>query len=89
AFQNYQSDHPLPVIDGFSPDQRFFLGYAKSWCTKHTDKATELRMKTDVHALAHFRVLGPLPNMPEFYAAFNIEPSDAMWRDPADRIQIW
>ena len=76
-------------IDGFTPDQRFYLAYAHVWAQNIRDKEILRRTKEDVHALGKFRVLGPLKNIPEFYAAFDIKPGQPMYLDEAYRAKIW
>ena len=76
-------------IDGFTPDQRFFLSYAHIWAQNIRDKEIIRRTKEDVHALGHFRVIGPLRNLPEFYQAFNIKEGDNMFMNENDRAVIW
>ena len=76
-------------IDGFTPDQRFYLAYAHVWAQNIRDKEILRRTKEDVHALGKYRVLGPLKNIPEFYAAFDIKPGQPMYLDEANRAKIW
>jgi len=76
-------------IDGFTPDQRFFLAYAHLWAQNIRDKEIVRRTKEDPHSLGRFRVLGPLRNMPEFYKAFNVKEGDYMYLKEADRAVIW
>lgn len=76
-------------IDGFTPDQRFFLAYAHLWAQNIRDKEIVRRTKDDVHSLGRFRVLGPLRNMPEFYKAFDVKEGDYMYLKDADRAVIW
>ncbi len=76
-------------IDGFTPEQRFFLGWAQVWASKYTTEAARLQARSDPHPLARFRVNGPVSNMPEFAAAFSCKASDAMVRAENDRCQIW
>lgn len=76
-------------IDGFTPDQRFFLAYAHLWAQNIRDKEIIRRTKEDVHSLGRFRVLGPLRNMPEFHQAFNVKEGDYMYLSEADRAMIW
>jgi putative endopeptidase len=75
------------TIDGFTPEQRFFLGWAQVWASNVRPEAARLLTQTDPHPLARFRVNGPLSNMPTFAQAFNCKPGDAMVR--AERCQIW
>lgn len=76
-------------IDGFTPAQRFFLGWAQVWATNSRPEALKLQVKTDVHSPSVQRVIGPLQNLPEFFKAFDVKPGDAM-RNPDDKIvKIW
>ena len=75
-------------IEGFNQYQRFFLAYSHVWAQNIRDKEILRRTKEDVHSLGKFRVNGPLPNMPEFHAAFNIQ-DGAMYLPEADRAMIW
>jgi putative endopeptidase len=76
-------------IDGFTPVQRFFLGYAQVWENNIRDEALKLRIKTDPHSPGKSRVNAPLSNMPEFWEAFGVKPGDPM-RMPEDKIvKIW
>lgn len=76
-------------IDGFNPEQRFFLAYAHLWAQNIRDKEIVRRTKEDVHALGRFRVIGPLRNMPEFFSAFDVKEGDYMYLPEADRAAIW
>jgi putative endopeptidase len=76
-------------INGLTPDQRYFLGYALSWLGQRRPEALQNQIMTDVHAPAFLRVNGPLANIPEFYAAFGIKPGDAMYRGDDVRVIIW
>jgi len=76
-------------INGLTPDQRYFLGYALSWLGQRRPEALQNQIMTDVHAPAFLRVNGPLANIPEFYAAFGIKPGDAMYRADDVRVTIW
>jgi len=78
-----------PVIDGFTGSQRFFMGFAQVWRAKSTEDAMRNQVATDPHSPPRYRVLGPMANMPEFHAAFNVQPGDGMYMDPADRTKIW
>ncbi len=77
------------AIDGFTPEQRFYLAYAHVWAQNTRDKEILRRTKEDVHSLGRFRVLGPLQNIPEFYAAFDVKPGQAMYLAPEKRAKIW
>ena len=76
-------------IDGFTPDQRFYLAYAHVWAQNIRDKEILRRTKEDPHSLGKYRVIGPLRNIPEFYTAFNIKPGQPMFLDEAQRAKIW
>lgn len=76
-------------IDGFTPDQRFFLGYAQVWRIKDRDERLRMRVNTDPHSPEMFRVNGPLSNMEAFYRAFNVQPANKMYRAEADRVKVW
>ena len=76
-------------IAGLTPAQRFFLGYAFAWMINDRPEAVANQVRSDVHSPAKFRVLGPLANIPEFYAAFNIKQGKAMWRPDSLRVKIW
>jgi putative endopeptidase len=92
AYKKFLEKNPAKKkekIHGLSPEQRFFIGWARVWCIKHRPEALKQRLITDVHAPGKFRVNGPLSNMKEFYDAFGVKQGDAMWRDPKDRIEIW
>ncbi len=76
-------------IDGFIPDQRFFLSYATIWKAKQRDEDLKLRLNTDPHSPAHYRVDGPLSNLTEFQTAFNIPNGSKMVRPEDKRVNIW
>jgi putative endopeptidase len=78
-----------PVIDGFTGDQRFFLAWAQVWRAKQRDDDLLNQMRTDPHAPSEFRVNGVVPNIDEWYAAFNIQPTDKMYIPPEKRVRIW
>jgi putative endopeptidase len=77
------------LIDGFTPDQRFFLAYAHLWAQNIRDKEIVRRTKEDVHSLGRLRVIGPLRNLPEFHKAFDVKEGDYMYLKEADRAVIW
>jgi putative endopeptidase len=76
-------------IDGFTPYQRFFLSYATIWHANVRPEMMRLRVQTDPHSPPRFRVDGPLSNLPEFFAAFDIPEGSPMRRADADRVVIW
>jgi predicted metalloendopeptidase len=75
-----------PVIDGYTPEQRLFLGWAQVWCGNATEQEWRLRARTDPHAPGEFRVNGTVSNMPEFQSAFGCTAGQPMVREPACRI---
>lgn len=77
------------AIDGFTYDQRFFLGYAKVWRQKMRDKELMRRLKEDVHAPAISRVNKAIFNIDALYNAFDIKPTDPLYIAPADRAKVW
>ncbi len=87
ALQRALADKPRTKIDGFTPEQRFFLNYATIWRVNSREAATRLRVKTDPHSPGEFRANGPLSNLDEFAKAFDI-PEGAPMRRP-ERITIW
>ena len=90
AFMKSLEGKPRPAnIDGFTPEQRFFLGWAQVWASKDTPEVARLQAQSDPHPLSRFRVNGPLSNMPQFAAAFSCKAGDAMVRDETKRCQIW
>jgi predicted metalloendopeptidase len=90
AYQKSLEGKPRPpVIAGFTPEQRFFLGYAQIWAQNIRPEAARLRVATDPHPLGRFRVNGPLSNMATFAEAFQCKVGDAMVRPPDKRCQIW
>jgi len=89
AFQKAMEGKPRVVIDGFTPEQRFFLGYARGWANNIRPEFARMLVNIDPHPLAKFRVNGPLANMPQFAAAFQCKASDAMVREETKRCVIW
>jgi len=78
-----------PVIDGFTGDQRFFMGWAQVWRTKMRPEALRQRLLTDPHSPGRYRAFVPLTNMDAFYKAFDVKPGDGMYRPPDERVKIW
>lgn len=89
AFKKTPEGKSNQLIDGLTPDQRFFLSYATIWRLKQRDESTRTQVLTDPHSPTQFRVNGPLSNLPAFYAAFGVKKGDKMWRDADDRVEIW
>jgi len=89
AFEKWQAKHPRRTIDGFSPEQRFFMGWAQVWAGNDRPEAIALRAKTDVHAFDKFRVNATLANLPDFASAWFCKLNAAMVRPSEKRCQIW
>jgi len=89
AFKNTEQGKGNKTIDGFTPDQRFFLSYANVWAANITKEEMLRRTKVDPHSLGVNRVNVAIRNLEEFFKAFDIQPEMSMWRDPADRVIIW
>jgi putative endopeptidase len=78
-----------PVMDGYTGWQRVFLGYAQSWRYKYRDEALRNKIMTDPHSPRMYRVNGVVRNVPEFYEAFQIADTDALYLPPEERVKIW
>jgi putative endopeptidase len=89
AFKKTEQWKKGQKINGLTPDQRYFLGYALSWLGQRRPQALAQQIMTDVHAPQFLRVNGPVANFPEFYKAFDVKPGDAMWRADSVRVVIW
>jgi putative endopeptidase len=89
AFKNAMAGKPEVNIDGFTPEQRFFLAYARAWAGSIRPELSRVLVLQDPHPLAKFRVNGPLSNIPEFAQAFKCKEGDAMVRPQKDRCIIW
>jgi putative endopeptidase len=89
AFKKTEQWKKGEKLNGLTPDQRYFLGYALSWMGQRRPESLAQQIMTDVHAPQFLRVNGPLANIPEFYAAFGIKPGEAMWRADSVRVVIW
>ncbi|HVE96377.1 MAG TPA: M13-type metalloendopeptidase [Pseudonocardiaceae bacterium] len=80
---------PAPVLDGFTGDQRFFLGWAQAWRGKTRDEALRAQLLSDPHSPNEFRTNGIVSNLPEYYAAFGVKEGDKLFRAPDQRVKIW
>ena len=89
AFKNATKDASLPVEDGFTPEQRFFLSYAGVWAGNIRDEQIRLQTKSDPHSLGRWRVNGALPQIGAWYDAFGIKEGDPMYLAPEKRVSIW
>jgi predicted metalloendopeptidase len=92
AYQAYRlalAGRTAPVLDGYTGDQRFFMGWAQAWRAKARDAYLQQQVLADPHAWAEFRANGPLGNISAFYSAFNVQQGDKLFRAPAERVRIW
>ena len=89
AFRNVTASAPLPVKDGFTPEQRFFIAYANLWATNIRDEQIRYLTQMDVHSLGEWRVNAILPHVQAWYDAFGIVPEDGMYLAPEKRASIW
>ena len=89
AFQRSQRGKPRETIEGFTPEQLFFLGFAQSWRRKNRPEIERLTTLTDPHSPAQFRVNGPLSNFPEFAKTFGCREREPMVRDPSVLAEVW
>lgn len=76
-------------LDGFTPDQRFFISVARIWRVKTRDAFLRMYVNTNPHSPAKWRVNGPLMNFTPFYKAFNVQPGDKMYKPESERITVW
>lgn len=89
ALQNDLKKHPEGIVDGFTPEQRFFIAWAQGWKMNIRPAYARQLVNVDPHSPAMYRVLGPMSDMTEFYKAFNVKPGDAMYRPDSLRAVIW
>ena len=87
AYRNSLKGKEAPVIDGLSGDQRFFIGWANTWCTQATEEALRNQIQTDPHSPGHIRATGPLLNMEEFEKAWGCKEGDPLV--PESRCRVW
>ena len=78
-----------PVLDGFTGEQRVFIGYAQGWMGKSRDEALRQQINTDPHSPRQYRVNGVVRNVPEFYEVFDVVETDALYLAPEERVKIW
>lgn len=89
AFKMTEQGQSNTKIDGYTPDQRFFISYAQIWKNKRKDESVRQRINTDPHSPPLYRVLAPLMQFTPFYKAFDIKEGDKMFVAEKDRIKIW
>ena len=89
AYKNATKRNPLPVIDGLTADQRFFIAYAGVWAGNITEAEIRNRTKSDPHSLGRFRVNGALPHIDMWYEAFGVKEGDKLFVPKAERLPLW
>jgi putative endopeptidase len=89
ALRKSMAAHPVPTIDGFTPEQQFFLAWAQFRGEAMRIETQRQIIKSDPHAVPKFRVIGPLSNLPEFAEAFSCKPPAPMVRPPEQRCAVW
>ena len=89
AYRMSLKDKESPVIDGFTGEERFFLGMAQSSRIKWREQLVELLIKSDPHSPDVFRINGVVPNVDDFYETYNVQEGDALYRPAEERVRIW
>ena len=89
AYKNATKRQSLPVIDGLTADQRFFIAYAGVWAGNITEAEIRNRTKSDPHSLGRWRVNGALPHIDMWYDAFDVKEGDKMFIPKAERLSLW
>ena len=89
AYRRSLDGEPAPVIDGFTGEQRFFMGWAQVWRTLWRDDALRQQLVNGTHSPGHIRAFAPLRNIDAWYEAFNVTEADPLWVAPENRVRIW
>jgi len=89
AFKKTKEGQSTTKIDGFTPDQRFFLSWAQVWRSSQRPEAAAQRILTDPHSPEQYRANAPLTNVDAWYSAFDVQPGDKMYKKPEDRTKVW
>ncbi len=89
AYKKSLKGKPGKILDNFTPEQRFFLGFTRSERDNIRPELAKKYVIVDPHSPSRFRVIGPLANMEEFHKAFGVKPGDKMYRGPKERAEIW
>jgi len=89
AFKKTEQYRRNEKIGGLTPAQRYYIGWSLGWMNQLRPENIRMRVKTDVHAPSFLRVVGPVTNQPEFYAAYGVKPGDPMYRADSVRVAIW
>ncbi|PYL84572.1 MAG: peptidase M13 [Verrucomicrobia bacterium] len=89
AYRRSLAGKPAPVLDGFTGEQRVFLGWAQAWRGKVSDDYVRKQVASDPHSPRQFRVIGPTRNIDSWYDAFKVQSNDKMFVAPENRVRIW
>jgi predicted metalloendopeptidase len=89
AYRLSLNGEEAPIIDGYSGDQRFFMGWAQIWRRLYRDDELRRRLKVDPHSPSEYRANGAVINIDAFHEAFDTRPGDGMWKPAEDRVRIW
>ena len=89
AYRLATAGMPEKIIDGLTPSQRFFVGFARIWRAKTRPEWLKVRLLSDPHSPEQYRTNGVVTNVDAFYKAFDVKPGDKLYRAPADRVHIW
>jgi predicted metalloendopeptidase len=89
AYRLALEDGEPPVIDGFTGEQRFFIGWAQVWARKYREDELRRRLLIDPHSPSEYRVNVVVANLPAFLQAFDVKPEDRMFRAEGERVKIW
>ncbi|HVW97822.1 MAG TPA: M13 family metallopeptidase [Mucilaginibacter sp.] len=89
AFKKTKEGHSNKKIDGFTPDQRFFLSWAQVWRSSQRPESAAQRILTDPHSPEQYRTNAPITNIDAWYKAFDVKPGDKMYKKPEDRTKVW
>jgi endothelin-converting enzyme/putative endopeptidase len=89
AFQKAKQQHPAPTLDGFTPDQQFFIAWGQFRGDEIRPETQRTMVQGDPHPIAKYRVIGPLSNLPEFANAFSCKQGSAMVRAEKERCEVW
>ncbi len=89
AYNMYLNGEEGPEMDGFTANQRVFIGWGQVWNGKSRDEALRAQVGSDPHSPIEFRVNGVVRNIPEFYEAFDVQKKDSLYLQPEERVKIW
>lgn len=89
AYEMSLNGAEAPVLDGFTGEQRVFIGFGQVWAGKYRDEAMKSQINTNTHSPAQYRANGSVRNVPEFYTAFDVKPTDELYLPDEERVKIW